>query len=271
MTDITTIWQFDLRRGNSPDPREGACLLDAVSWFQYGMLGDHPPCTCPVQAAFGRPINDFLSDAGRQRLKIFIPRLVGTVDPASEPARAEYLAWRAIRVFAPLALDAAGLPREAARLRKSKTLKAAARTARAAASAADSAADSAAASASAYAYAAAAFAADSAAAASVAASAAASVAAGYAADSAGAAGATFAADSVAAGYAAFAADSAAAASVAAGYAADSAGAAGATVEDAIIETMDGVLRIGRQAEPISPERVAEAVRAFALARGEVAQ
>jgi len=246
MTDITTIWQFDLRRGNSPDPREGACLLDAVSWFQYGMLSDHPPCTCPVQAAFGRPANDILSDAGRQRLKIFIPRLVGTVDPASEPARAEYLAWRAIRVFAPLALDAAGLPREAARLRKSKTLKAADFAARAAAAAAATAAATAAR--------------------------AAASAAGYAASAAGyaAAASAAAADSVAAGYAADSAG-AAADSVAAGYAADSAGAAGATVEDAIIETMDGVLRIGRQAEPISPARVAEAVRAFALARGEAAQ
>ena len=101
-TDLNDLWRFDLRRGKSSDPREGACLLDAVSWLEYGTLGDHPPCVCPVIAAFGRRINDAMSDAGRQRLKVFLPRLVGTVDPSAEQARAEYLAWVAIRVFAPM-------------------------------------------------------------------------------------------------------------------------------------------------------------------------
>ena len=115
--DLSTLWRFPLRRGNSDDPRNGACLLDAVSWLEYGTLGDHPRCVCPVIASFGRGINDAMTDAGRQRLRVFIPRLVGTVDPPAERARAEYLAWQAIRVFAPLALDAAGRHEDAARLR----------------------------------------------------------------------------------------------------------------------------------------------------------
>src|SRR6185437_8674407 len=124
MSDIGNLWKFDLRKGNSNDPRNGACVMDAVSWFEYGKLGDHPECVCPVIAAFVRPVNDFLDDANRQRLKLYIPRFVGTVDPASEQARAEYLAWQAIRVFAPIALDAAGLKDQAARLREFKgTLK----------------------------------------------------------------------------------------------------------------------------------------------------
>ena len=40
--DINNIWQFELRKGNSNNPKDGACLLDAVSWFEYGTLGDHP-------------------------------------------------------------------------------------------------------------------------------------------------------------------------------------------------------------------------------------
>ena len=115
--DITDIWKFVLRRGASRDPRQGACLLDAVSWLEYGTLGDHPPCVCPVIAAFGRGINDAMSDAGRQRLRAFIPRLVGTVDPSAEKKRGEFLAWQAINVFAPLALEAAGLHERAATLR----------------------------------------------------------------------------------------------------------------------------------------------------------
>jgi len=89
-----------------------------VSYIEYGELGDHPPCVCPVLAAFGRGVNDAMSHEGRQRLKIFIPRLVGTVDPEAVQPRAEYLAWQAVRVFAPIALDAAGLTSEAAKLRR---------------------------------------------------------------------------------------------------------------------------------------------------------
>ena len=135
--DLSDIWRFELRKGNSSDPRDGACLLDAVSYIEYGELGDHPPCVCPVLAAFGRGVNDAMSHEGRQRLKIFIPRLVGTVDPEAVQPRAEYLAWQAVRVFAPIALDAAGLTIMASELRRFRgSLKEAAEAASAAANAA---------------------------------------------------------------------------------------------------------------------------------------
>jgi hypothetical protein len=194
-TDLSNIWQFNLRKGNSPDPTQGACLLDAVSWFEYGTIGDRPPCVCPVIAAFARGINDVMSDGERQRLKAFLPRLPGTVDPDREQARAEYLAWQAIRVFVPLALDAAGLHQNGQTLREfSGALEQAA--------------------------------------------AAAAAAACYAA--------------TAARYAASAA--------AARYAASAVGGC------AMIEALDGVLAIGRQAEPVTPGRWEEAQRTFALAR-----
>lgn len=138
------IWQFNIRRGHSDDPRNGACLLDAVSWLEYGTLGDHPECVCPVLAAFGRGINDAMSDEGRQQLKKYIPLLVGTVDKESEQARAEYLAWQAVRVFAPLALRKVGLYKEAERLEGCKTLRADAKAAWAAEAAARAAAEAAA-------------------------------------------------------------------------------------------------------------------------------
>ena len=229
--DITEIWKFDLRRGNSRDPREGACIMDAISWLEYGTLGDHPACVCPVIAAYGRGINDAMSDVGRQRLKVFIPRLVGTVDPASEQARAEYLAWQAIRVFAPLALDAAGHIADARKLRDfNGTLEEADSAAIAAAKAAIAAS------------------ADSAAIA--------------------AAKAAIAASAASAASAAIAAAKAAKAAIAASAAAKAAWAA--IAENAMIAALDGVLQIGRRAEPLIPERVAESVRAFAVARGEIA-
>jgi hypothetical protein len=188
-TDLSNIWQFNLRKGNSPDPTQGACLLDAVSWFEYGTIGDRPPCVCPVIAAFARGINDVMSDGERQRLKAFLPRLPGTVDPDREQARAEYLAWQAIRVFVPLALDAAGLHQHGQTLREFS-------------------------------------------------------------------GALEQAASAAAAAACYAA-------TAARYAASAAAAVGGC---AMIEALDGVLAIGRQAEPVTPGRWEEAQRTFALAR-----
>jgi hypothetical protein len=225
--NINNIWKFHLRKGDSPRPQDGACLLDAVSWFEYGRLGDHPPCVCPVIAAFGRGINDAMNDEGRQRLKIFIPRLIGTVDPEHEQARAEYLAWQAIRVFAPLALDASGRTTEAAKLRAFEgSLAYAADAAYAAARAADGAAEAA-----------------------------------WAADAARAA------DGAArvAARAAYAARVAARAAARAAYAARVAARA-ARAEDAMIAALDGVLKIGRQAEPIEAARVIAANRSFELAR-----
>jgi hypothetical protein len=102
------IWQFNLRRGNSFDPRNGACLLDAVSWFEYGKLGDHPECVCPVIAAYARRLNDDLPDGERQELKRFLPRLVGTVDVTAEKDRAEYAVRRVIREILPRLLRARG-------------------------------------------------------------------------------------------------------------------------------------------------------------------
>lgn len=102
------IWQFSLRRGNSSDPRNGACLLDAVSWFEYGRLGDNPECVCPVIAAYSRSINDDLPYDERQGLKRFLPRLVGTVDVAAERDRAEYAVRRVIREILPRLLRAVG-------------------------------------------------------------------------------------------------------------------------------------------------------------------
>ena len=235
---IENIWQFDLRRGASDDPRNGACLLDAVSWFEYGHLGDHPACVCPVFAAYGRSTNDTMSDAGRQRLKALIPKLIGTVDLASERARGEYFAWAAIRVFLPLALDAAGRHGEAEHFRNfSGSLKEAA----------------------AVAWVAVAWAAEAAL------WAAAREAAAEAAEAAAVARESAAEAAEAAAEAAEAAAEAAAAAVLAAWA-EAAWAAVAKVEDAMIEVFEGALAIGRQAEPIEAERIEAVNRSFAEAR-----
>ena len=52
MTDIADLWNFELCKGSSDHPRNGACLYDAANWIIYGTVGDDPPSACPVTRAF---------------------------------------------------------------------------------------------------------------------------------------------------------------------------------------------------------------------------
>lgn len=93
--NLDDLWPFQLKRGKAKNPSEGACLMDAVSWFEYGCLGDHPACVSPVLSLIGQAANDWADDKERQELRKFIPLLPGTVNTAADEYRADYLqyAW----------------------------------------------------------------------------------------------------------------------------------------------------------------------------------
>ena len=106
--------------GHASKPKDEtgqACLMEWVSIFAGVDYGDHPTCTSPVLAAFGRTLNDGLDDEQRQRLVPFIPRLVGT---AGDDEADEVRAWMAtdwlVRTFTPTWLRKAGLADRAAEL-----------------------------------------------------------------------------------------------------------------------------------------------------------
>jgi hypothetical protein len=105
-----------LRSGTHTSASDGVSLMEAVSDFAGEPWSNSPSCTSPVIAAYARSLNDWLPDDERQRLKAYIPRLVGTAEPDLELRRAFACADAAVRVFAPLAFKAAGLVEEAARL-----------------------------------------------------------------------------------------------------------------------------------------------------------
>jgi hypothetical protein len=105
-----------LRSGAHTSPSAGVSLMEAVSAFAGEPWSNSPSCTSPVIAAYARSLNDWLPDDERQRLKKYIPRLVGTAEPDVELRRAFACADAAVRVFAPLAFKAAGLVEEAAKL-----------------------------------------------------------------------------------------------------------------------------------------------------------
>lgn len=115
-SDMTT-WTYTLRRGHSDDPADGACAMDAINWLVHQRHGDQPECACPVIGAYVIRLNDAMPDDQRQRLLPYLSRIAGSRSKAHEQARAEVLARGAVRVLAPIALDAAGLHGEAERLR----------------------------------------------------------------------------------------------------------------------------------------------------------
>jgi hypothetical protein len=134
-----------LRSGSHTSPSDGVSLMEAVSDFAGEPWSNSPRSTSPVIAAYARSLNDWLADDERQRLKAYIPRLVDTAEPDLELRRAFACADAAVRVFAPLALKAAGLDEEAAELSALAPVdRESAESARSAAESAESAARSAA-------------------------------------------------------------------------------------------------------------------------------
>ena len=112
------LFAFNLSGGSHENAEQGVCAMEAVAWLEGLPHSDSPKCTCPVIAAYVRDLNDFLPKRERQKLVPYLPRLVGTVSKEHEQERAKFLAWRAIRVFAPAALRAAGFEAKAKTLER---------------------------------------------------------------------------------------------------------------------------------------------------------
>lgn len=66
-----------LSRGKHRHPRKGACFMEFASYLAGEKWSDHPACTHALLASAARLVNDFSSDAGRQRLTALIPSVVG--------------------------------------------------------------------------------------------------------------------------------------------------------------------------------------------------
>ncbi len=106
----------DLSYGSHNRPGDGLCAMEMVAHLAGEQHSDHPRCACPVLTGFTIRLNDAMPDLWRRRLKPYLPYLVDTRD-GREAERAELLAWRAVRVFVPIALAAGGQPDRAEWLR----------------------------------------------------------------------------------------------------------------------------------------------------------
>ena len=111
LNDIT------LSYGAHASPDDGMCVMEAAAWIAGEEWTDSPLCVSPVLAAFCRRLNDALGDEGRQRLKPFAARAVGTAGDGQDEARSYMALDWLVRTHAPAWLDLAGLREEATELR----------------------------------------------------------------------------------------------------------------------------------------------------------
>jgi len=100
--DLDTL---TLAKGNHTTPDDGLCLLEAVSYFANEPHSDHPACASPVLVTYGISLNDQWDAASRQKLKPFIPRIVGTAGDGQDEARSFLALDWLIRTYTPAFLD----------------------------------------------------------------------------------------------------------------------------------------------------------------------
>jgi hypothetical protein len=98
-------------RGNAP------CVMEIVSWLTTGSIDTAWPGVSPAIAEYVQAAQDALDDAGRQKLLVLVPGLVGcaTKDdpPELESSRCVFLAQRSLSLLVPLALQAGGWAEQA--------------------------------------------------------------------------------------------------------------------------------------------------------------
>lgn len=109
---------LSLERGAHDSPEDGMCMMEAVAYIADEPFSDRPECASPVLGSFLRGWNDQLDHEDRQRLKPYIPEVVGTADDGQDDERAWLLVDYLIRTYTPAWLDLAGLDEHAAALRE---------------------------------------------------------------------------------------------------------------------------------------------------------
>lgn len=114
---LDALATLTLKNGSHPDPDAGLCVMEAAAWVAGEPHSDHPACVSPVLATFMRRWNDDLDDEGRQKLKAFVPRAIGTAGDGQDEARGWLAADWLVRVHTPAWLELAGIADAAAALR----------------------------------------------------------------------------------------------------------------------------------------------------------
>ena len=115
---LPRIESLVLKTGSHAPTSGEMCVMEAVAFVAGEPWSDHPECASNVIGVFMRSWNDSLDDEGRQRLKPYITRLVGSKGTKAVENKRAWLAtdWL-IHHQAPAWLDLAGCTEQATALR----------------------------------------------------------------------------------------------------------------------------------------------------------
>lgn len=78
MTDNIPDFMPTLSHGGHRDPKQGACVMEMVSFITGEKWTDHPRTVHSALAEIARTTNDFVSDDNRSIIANMIPRFIGT-------------------------------------------------------------------------------------------------------------------------------------------------------------------------------------------------
>jgi hypothetical protein len=108
---LAQLSEMKLDSGSHGAFEEGHCAMELVAWLAGQPHTDSPPCACPVVAKATMRLNDRIGDTAlrTELLRPLLPRIVGSRASREVMVRRGYVAAdMAVRVFAPLALEARG-------------------------------------------------------------------------------------------------------------------------------------------------------------------
>ncbi len=109
--------EMTLTKGAHTRRGDGMCATEAVAWLAGEDHTDQPTCLSLALGQFLRRWNDDLDDEGRQRLKPYLPRCIGTAGDGQDEARGWLAADWLVRVHTPAWLELGGVEDAAAALR----------------------------------------------------------------------------------------------------------------------------------------------------------
>jgi hypothetical protein len=112
-----TLDQITLSSGGHASRNDGVCATEAIAWLAGEPHSASPKCLSPVLRSFLQSWNDATDDEGREKLKPFLPRAIGTAGDGKDEERGWLAADWLVRVCTPTWLELAGIKESAAALR----------------------------------------------------------------------------------------------------------------------------------------------------------
>jgi len=106
-----------LDRGKHGSREAGMCLMEATAYIAGEPHSDEPVCVSPAIGRYGRSLNDELDDGLRQRLKEYIPSMIGTAGDGHDDTRSYMAVDWLVRTYTPAWLELAGRENDATQLR----------------------------------------------------------------------------------------------------------------------------------------------------------